>query len=213
MKFNKFLIKKEVSTEFKNNSSLYLITPTMTVLIIVFPILAENRFAIDEDLFIIIQILFLILFSTLFSIRNPIDNQKLSRELNFAKITRSEYFINKISSEFFIYFPQILLFSALYSVFTNTSVKTSVFYFILTIIFFSVNTVMINIIFQMFTSFNNKFVQFILIVPIYMAFSFFIAPIWLGINQELINIYLMLYLGITILIFSFTNIYLERNKK
>lgn len=213
MKFNKFLIKKEVSTEFKNNSSLYLITPTMTVLIIVFPILAENRFAIDEDLFIIIQILFLILFSTLFSIRNPIDNQKLSRELNFAKITRSEYFINKISSEFFIYFPQILLFSVLYSVFTNTSVKTSVFYFILTIIFFSVNTVMINIIFQMFTSFNNKFVQFILIVPIYMAFSFFIAPIWLGINQELINIYLMLYLGITILIFSFTNIYLERNEK
>ena len=213
MKFNKFLIKKEVSTEFKNNSSLYLITPTMTVLIIVFPILAENRFAIDEDLFIIIQILFLILFSTLFSIRNPIDNQKLSRELNFAKITRSEYFINKISSEFFIYFPQILLFSVLYSVFTNTSVKTSVFYFILTIIFFSVNTVMINIIFQMFTSFNNKFVQFILIVPIYMAFSFFIAPIWLGINQELINIYLMLYLGITILMFSFTNIYLERNEK
>jgi hypothetical protein len=213
MKFNKFLIKKEVSTEFKNNSSLYLITPTMTVLIIVFPILAENRFAIDEDLFIIIQILFLILFSTLFSIRNPIDNQKLSRELNFAKITRSEYFINKISSEFFIYFPQILLFSVLYSVFTNTSVKTSVFYFILTIIFFSVNTVMINIIFQMFTSFNNKFVQFILIVPIYMALSFFIAPIWLGINQELINIYLMLYLGITILIFSFTNIYLERNEK
>jgi len=213
MKFNKFLIKKEVSTEFKNNSSLYLITPTMTVLIIVFPILAENRFAIDEDLFIIIQILFLILFSTLFSIRNPIDNQKLSRELNFAKITRSEYFINKVSSEFFIYFPQILLFSVLYSVFTNTSVKTSVFYFILTIIFFSVNTVMINIIFQMFTSFNNKFVQFILIVPIYMAFSFFIAPIWLGINQELINIYLMLYLGITILIFSFTNIYLERNEK
>ena len=213
MKFNKFLIKKEVSTEFKNNSSLYLITPTMTVLIIVFPILAENRFAIDEDLFIIIQILFLILFSTLFSIRNPIDNQKLSRELNFAKITRSEYFINKISSEFFIYLPQILLFSVLYSVFTNTSVKTSVFYFILTIIFFSVNTVMINIIFQMFTSFNNKFVQFILIVPIYMAFSFFIAPIWLGINQEIINIYLMLYLGITILIFSFTNIYLERNEK
>ena len=213
MKFNKFLIKKEVSTEFKNNSSLYLITPTMTVLIVVFPILAENRFAIDEDLFIIIQILFLILFSTLFSIRNPIDNQKLSRELNFAKITRSEYFINKISSEFFIYFPQILLFSVLYSVFTNTSVKTGVFYFILTIIFFSVNTVMINIIFQMFTSFNNKFVQFILIVPIYMALSFFIAPIWLGINQELINIYLMLYLGITILIFSFTNIYLERNKK
>ena len=213
MKFNKFLIKKEVSTEFKNNSSLYLITPTMTVLIIVFPILAENRFAIDEDLFIIIQILFLILFSTLFSIRNPIDNQKLSRELNFAKITRSEYFINKISSEFFIYFPQILLFSVLYSVFTNTSVKTSVFYFILTIIFFSVNTVMINIIFQMFTSFNNKFVQFILIVPIYMALSFFIAPIWLGINQELINIYLMLYLGITILIFSFTNIYLQRNEK
>ena len=213
MKFNKYLIKKEVFTEFRNNSSLYLITPTMTVLIIVFPILAENRFAIDEDLFIIIQILFLILFSTLFSIRNPIDNQKLSRELNFAKITRSEYFINKISSEFFIYFPQILLFSVLYSVFTNTSVKTGVFYFILTIIFFSVNTVMINIIFQMFTSFNNKFVQFILIVPIYMAFSFFIAPIWLGINQELINIYLMLYLGITIFMFSFTNINLERSEK
>ena len=56
MKFNKYLIKKELLTEFRNNSSLYLITPTMTVLIVVFPILAENRFAIDEDLFIIIHI-------------------------------------------------------------------------------------------------------------------------------------------------------------
>ena len=213
MKLNKSLIKKEILSEYRNNSSLFLITPTMCVLIIVFPILAENRFAIDEDLFIIIQILFLILFSTLFSIRNPINQKSLTKELNFAYIKKSEYFISKITSEFLIYFPQILLFSVLYSAFTNTSVKTSVLYFILTIIFFSVNTVMVNIIFQMFTSFNNKFVQFILIVPTYMAFSFFVAPIWLGINQELINIYLMLYLGITILIFSFTNIYLQRNEK
>ena len=212
MKFNKYLIKKEVFTEFRNNSSLYLITPTMTVLIIVFPILAENRFAIDEDLFIIIQILFLILFSTLFSIRNPINQKSLTKELNFAYIKKSEYFISKITSEFLIYFPQILLFSILFSVFTNSSVKTNIFTFILTLIFFSINTVMVNIIFQMFTSFNNRFVQFILIVPIYMALSFFIAPIWLGINLHLTNIYLLMYLGITIVIYSYTSFYLERGK-
>ena len=212
MKFNKYLIKKELFTEFRNNSSLYLITPTMTVLIIVFPILAENRFAIDEDLFIIIQILFLILFSTLFSIRNPINQKSLTKELNFAYIKKSEYFISKITSEFLIYFPQILLFSILFSVFTNSSVKTNIFTFILTLSFFSINTVMVNIIFQMFTSFNNRFVQFILIVPIYMALSFFIAPIWLGINLHLTNIYLLMYLGITIVIYSYTSFYLERGK-
>ena len=58
MKFNKLLIRKEILSEYRNNSSLFLITPTMCVLIIVFPLLAENRFAIDEDLFIITQILF-----------------------------------------------------------------------------------------------------------------------------------------------------------
>ena len=212
MKFNKSLIKKETISEYRNNSSLFLITPTMCVLIIVFPILAENRFAIDEDLFIIIQILFLILFSTLFSIRNPINQKSLTKELNFAYIKKSEYFISKITSEFLIYFPQILLFSILFSVFTNSSVKTNIFTFILTLIFFSINTVMVNIIFQMFTSFNNRFVQFILIVPIYMALSFFIAPIWLGINLDLTNIYLLMYLGITIVIYSYTSFYLERGK-
>ena len=212
MKFNKSLIKKEILSEYRNNSSLFLITPTMCVLIIVFPILAENRFAIDEDLFIIIQILFLILFSTLFSIRNPINQKSLTKELNFAYIKKSEYFISKITSEYLIYFPQILLFSILFSVFTNSSVKTNIFTFILTLIFFSINTVMVNIIFQMFTSFNNRFVQFILIVPIYMALSFFIAPIWLGINLHLTNIYLLMYLGITIVIYSYTSFYLERGK-
>jgi len=212
MKLNKSLIKKETLSEYRNNSSLFLITPTMCVLIIVFPILAENRFAIDEDLFIIIQILFLILFSTLFSIRNPINQKSLTKELNFAYIKKSEYFISKITSEFLIYFPQILLFSILFSVFTNSSVKTNIFTFILTLIFFSINTVMVNIIFQMFTSFNNRFVQFILIVPIYMALSFFIAPIWLGINLHLTNIYLLMYLGITIVIYSYTSFYLERGK-
>ena len=212
MKLNKSLIKKEILSEYRNNSSLFLITPTMCVLIIVFPILAENRFAIDEDLFIIIQILFLILFSTLFSIRNPINQKSLTKELNFAYIKKSEYFISKITSEFLIYFPQILLFSILFSVFTNSSVKTNIFTFILTLIFFSINTVMVNIIFQMFTSFNNRFVQFILIVPIYMALSFFIAPIWLGINLDLTNIYLLMYLGITIVIYSYTSFYLERGK-
>jgi len=212
MKFNKQLIRKEIISEYRNNSSLFLITPTMCVLIIVFPILAENRFAIDEDLFIIVQILFLILFSTLFSIRNPINQINLKKELNFAYIKKSEYFISKLTSEFLIYFPQILLFSILFSVVTNSSVKTNIFTFILTLIFFSVNTVMVNIIFQMFTSFNNRFVQFILIVPIYMALSFFIAPIWLGVNLELTNIYLLLYLGITIVIYSYTRFYLERGK-
>ena len=212
MKINKSLIRKEILSEYRNNSSLFLITPTMCVLIIVFPILAENRFAIDEDLFIIIQILFLILFSTLFSIRNPINHRSLTRELNFAYIKKSEYFLGKICSEFLIYFPQILLFSILFSVVTNSNVKTNIFTFILTLVFFSVNTVMVNIIFQMFTSFNNRFVQFILIVPIYMALSFFIAPIWLGVNLELTNIYLLLYLGITIVIYSYTRFYLERGK-
>ena len=49
MKMNKHIIKKELLVELKNSSSLFLITPTMTVLIIIFPILIENRFAVDED--------------------------------------------------------------------------------------------------------------------------------------------------------------------
>ena len=64
----KFIIKKELNLELRNNTSLFLITPTMCVLIIVFPILSENRFRVENDMFVIVQLLFLIIFTTLFSV-------------------------------------------------------------------------------------------------------------------------------------------------
>ena len=212
MNINKDILKKEILIELKNSSSLFLITPTMSVLIIVFPILIENRFAVDGDLFIISHLLFLIIFATLFAIRKPIILENLIKELNFGNYLRIEFFNSKSLAEFLIFLPQIFILNILFSAFTNSSVNVSIFYFILSIIFFALNASMINIIFQIFTSFNNRFVQFILIVPIYLALSFFIGPLWLGIEQEIANIYLLMYLGITIFIYAITNYYLERDK-
>lgn len=211
MNINKDILKKEILIELKNSSSLFLITPTMSVLIIVFPILIENRFAVDGDLFIISHLLFLIIFATLFAIRKPIILENLIKELNFGNYLRIEFFNSKSLAEFLIFLPQIFILNILFSAFTNSSVNVSIFYFILSIIFFALNASMINIIFQIFTSFNNRFVQFILIVPIYLALSFFIGPLWLGIGQEIANIYLLMYLGITIFIYAITNYYLERD--
>ena len=211
MFINNFLIKKELLNEYRNNTSLFLITPTIAVLVLVFPILSENRFVIDDDFFIINQLLFLLFFSTLFSIRNPLNQAKLRRELNFANIERHYFFRYKTISEFIIYFPQALILLALFSVFTNTGIKSNPIYFVLTIVFFSLNSIMINIIFQMFTAFSNRFVQFILIVPVFMSLSFFVAPIWLGINPNLTNIYLMMYLGITLLVSAYTNWILQKD--
>ena len=212
MNINKDILKKEILIELKNSSSLFLITPTMSVLIIVFPILIENRFAVDGDLFIISHLLFLIIFATLFAIRKPIILENLIKELNFGNYLRIEFFNSKSLAEFLIFLPQIFILNILFSAFTNSSVNVSIFYFILSVIFFALNASMINIIFQIFTSFNNRFVQFILIVPIYLALSFFIGPLWLGIEQEIANIYLLMYLGITIFIYAITNYYLERDK-
>ena len=210
MNMNKHIIKKELLVEFKNSSSLFLITPTMTVLIIIFPILIENRFAVDEDLFIVSHLLFLILFSTLFAIRKPIILERLIRELNFGNYKKIEFFNSKVVSEFIIFLPQIIILNILYSAFTNSTVNVSIVYFLFSIIFFAINASMINIIFQIFTSFNNRFVQFILITPMYLALSFFIGPLWLGLGQDIANIYILMYLGITVLIFAVTNFYLER---
>ena len=210
MKMNKRIIKKELLVELKNSSSLFLITPTMTVLIIIFPILIENRFAVDEDLFIVSHLLFLIIFSTLFAIRKPIILERLIRELNFGNYKKIEFFNSKVVSEFIIFLPQIIILNILYSAFTNSSVNVSIVYFLFSIIFFAINASMINIIFQIFTSFNNRFVQFILITPMYLALSFFIGPLWLGLGQDIANIYLLMYLGITVLIFAIANFYLER---
>ena len=210
MNMNKHIIKKELLVEFKNSSSLFLITPTMTVLIIIFPILIENRFAVDEDLFIVSHLLFLIIFSTLFAIRKPIILERLIRELNFGNYKKIEFFNSKVVSEFIIFLPQIIILNILYSAFTNSSVNVSIVYFLFSIIFFAINASMINIIFQIFTSFNNRFVQFILITPMYLALSFLIGPLWLGLGQDIANIYLLMNLGITVLIFAVTNFYLER---
>ena len=210
MNINKNILKKEILVEIKNSSSLFLITPTMSVLIIIFPILIENRFAVDEDLFIISHLLFLIIFSTLFAIRKPIILNQLIKELNFGNYKKIEFFNSKSLAEFLIFLPQIFILNILFSAFTNSSVNVSILYFMISIVFFAINASMINIIFQIFTSFNNRFVQFILIVPMYLALSFFIGPLWLGLGQELANIYLLMYLGITIVIFATTNYYIEK---
>ena len=208
----KYIIKKELNLEFRNNTSLFLITPTMCVLIIIFPILSENRFRVENDIFVIVQLLFLIIFTTLFSIRNPLEEQALIKELNFGTIKKLDYFYSKTISEFGIFYPQILLLLILFSGFTNTSINNSIIYIIFSVLFFCLNAIMVNLFFQMFTSFNSRFVQFILIVPIYIGFAILIAPIWLGVNQEISNIYLLMLLGITMIIYAFTNFYIRKSQ-
>ena len=208
----KYIIKKELNLEFRNNTSLFLITPTMCVIIIVFPILSENRFRVENDVFVIVQLLFLIIFTTLFSIRNPLEEQALIKELNFGAIKKIDYFYSKTISELGIFYPQIILLLILFSGFTNTSINNSIIYIIFSVLFFCLNAIMVNLFFQMFTSFNSRFVQFILIVPIYIGFAILIAPIWLGVNQEISNIYIMMFLGITMVIYSFTNFYLRKSQ-
>ena len=208
----KFIIKKELNLELRNNTSLFLITPTMCVLIIVFPILSENRFRVENDMFVIVQLLFLIIFTTLFSIRNPLEEQTLIKELNFGSIKKIDYFYSKTISELGIFYPQIILLLILFSGFTNTSINNSIIYIIFSVLFFCLNAIMVNLFFQMFTSFNSRFVQFILIVPIYIGFAILIAPMWLGVNQEISNIYLLTLLGITMIIYSFTNFYLRKSQ-
>lgn len=207
---NIYLIKKELIIEYRNNVSLFIITPTVAVLILMFPILSENRFVVDDNFFTINKLLFLIFFTTLFSIRSPLNQKQLTRELNFGNITRKNFFLFKTISEFIIFMPQSIILLLSFSIFTNTGLQNHILYFGISIIFFSLNSIMINLILQMFTSFNNRFVQFILMVPVLMSLSFFIAPIWLGINPNLTNIYLMMYLGITLLVFSYTSWFLER---
>lgn len=208
----KFIIKKELNLELRNNTSLFLITPTMCVLIIVFPILSENRFRVENDMFVIVQLLFLIIFTTLFSIRNPLEEQTLIKELNFGSIKKIDYFYSKTISELGIFYPQIIFLLILFSGFTNTSINNSIIYIIFSVLFFCLNAIMVNLFFQMFTSFNSRFVQFILIVPIYIGFAILIAPMWLGVNQEISNIYLIMLLGITMIIYSFTNFYLRKSQ-
>jgi hypothetical protein len=208
----KFIIKKELNLELRNNTSLFLITPTMCVLIIVFPILSENRFRVENDMFVIVQLLFLIIFTTLFSIRNPLEEQALIKELNFGSIKKIDYFYSKTISELGIFYPQIIFLLILFSGFTNTSINNSIIYIIFSVLFFCLNAIMVNLFFQMFTSFNSRFVQFILIVPIYIGFAILIAPMWLGVNQEISNIYLLMLLGITMIIYSFTNFYLRKSQ-
>ena len=208
----KYIIKKELNLEFRNNTSLFLITPTMCVIIIVFPILSENRFRVENDVFVIVQLLFLIIFISLYSIRNPLEEQALIKELNFGAIKKIDYFYSKTISELGIFYPQIILLLILFSGFTNTSINNSVIYIIFSVLFFCLNAIMVNLFFQMFTSFNSRFVQFILIVPIYIGFAILIAPIWLGVNQEISNIYLLMFLGITMIIYSFTNFYSRKSQ-
>ena len=207
---NKNIILKEFKVELRNNTSLFLITPTMSVLVILFPILTENRFQVDEDIFNIVRLLFLIIFITLFSIRRPLNENVLIREINFVGINKKTYFDNKSISELIILYPQVILFMVLFTIFTNTFINSSVPVLLLSSLFFSFNSILTNIYFQISTAFNSRFVQLIIIVPIYIGLSILIAPLWLGLYQEMINIYYMIYLGISLLIYSFISYMIQK---
>jgi len=207
---NKNIILKEFKVELRNNTSLFLITPTMSVLVILFPILAENRFQVDEDIFNIVRLLFLIIFITLFSIRRPLNENVLIREINFVGINKKTYFDNKSISELIILYPQVILFMVLFTIFTNTFINSSVPVLLLSSLFFSFNSILTNIYFQISTAFNSRFVQLIIIVPIYIGLSILIAPLWLGLYQEMINIYYMIYIGISLLIYSFISYMIQK---
>lgn len=207
---NKNIILKEFKVELRNNTSLFLITPTMSVLVILFPILAENRFQVDEDIFNIVRLLFLIIFITLFSIRRPLNENVLIREINFVGINKKTYFDNKSISELIILYPQVILFMVLFTIFTNTFINSSVPVLLLSSLFFSFNSILTNIYFQISTTFNSRFVQLIIIVPIYIGLSILIAPLWLGLYQEMINIYYMIYIGISLLIYSFISYMIQK---
>ena len=207
---NKNIILKEFKVELRNNTSLFLITPTMSVLVILFPILAENRFQVDEDIFNIVRLLFLIIFITLFSIRRPLNENVLIREINFVGINKKTYFDNKSISELIILYPQVILFMVLFTIFTNTFINSSVTVLLLSSLFFSFNSILTNIYFQISTAFNSRFVQLIIIVPIYIGLSILIAPLWLGLYQEMIIIYYMIYLGISLLIYSFISYMIQK---
>jgi hypothetical protein len=207
---NKNIILKEFKVELRNNTSLFLITPTMSVLVILFPILAENRFQVNEDIFNIVRLLFLIIFITLFSIRRPLNENVLIREINFVGINKKTYFDNKSISELIILYPQVILFMVLFTIFTNTFINSSVSVLLLSSLFFSFNSILTNIYFQISTAFNSRFVQLIIIVPIYIGLSILIAPLWLGLYQEMINIYYMIYLGISLIIYSFISYMIQK---
>ena len=207
---NKNIILKEFKVELRNNTSLFLITPTMSVLVILFPILAENRFQVDEDIFNIVRLLFLIIFITLFSIRRPLNENVLIREINFVGINKKTYFDNKSISELIILYPQVILFMVLFTIFTNTFINSSVPVLLLSSLFFSFNSILTNIYFQISTAFNSRFVQLIIIVPIYIGLSILIAPLWLGLYQEMIKIYYMIYIGISLLIYSFISYMIQK---
>lgn len=207
---NKNIILKEFKVELRNNTSLFLITPTMSVLVILFPILAENRFQVDEDIFNIVRLLFLIIFITLFSIRRPLNENVLIREINFVGINKKTYFDNKSISELIILYPQVILFMVLFTIFTNTFINSSIPVLLLSSLFFSFNSILTNIYFQISTAFNSRFVQLIIIVPIYIGLSILIAPLWLGLYQEMIKIYYMIYLGISLLIYSFISYMIQK---
>lgn len=207
---NKNIILKEFKVELRNNTSLFLITPTMSVLVILFPILAENRFQVDEDIFNIVRLLFLIIFITLFSIRRPLNENVLIREINFVGINKKTYFDNKSISELIILYPQVILFMVLFTIFTNTFINSSVPVLLFSSLFFSFNSILTNIYFQISTAFNSRFVQLIIIVPIYIGLSILIAPLWLGLYQEMIKIYYMIYLGISLLIYSYISYMIQK---
>ena len=103
MNFNKLIFQKEIKLELRNNISLYLITPTLISLLILLPLLSQNKFFIDNDLFLILELLFLLIFSTLFSIRRNFDFKKIKRELNFAQYSFQNYFYSKLIAEIIIF--------------------------------------------------------------------------------------------------------------
>ena len=195
---------KELAIEKRRKQTLLVVIPISFAILLIFPLVVEGRSFVSKEILGAYHIVLLINLCLLFSTRSSDNNFDIKKINALAGVSQSEHFLGKIISEVVILFPSLILFDYLAIALTNHPIQTSISnYFIFTFLF-SISICAISIFVNFISDFDMKLLQLLILATVFIPLGLMMTPIWLGVSRELTSIYILMFIGVTLVLVGFS---------
>ena len=198
------VVIKELAIEKKRKQTILVVVPISFAILLIFPLIIEGRSFVSSEIIGTYHIVLSITLCLLFATRSSDNNFEIRKTNKFGDITASEHFLGKTISEISILFPALIIFDYLTIALTNHPIQSTVTEYLIFTILFSICICSISIYVNFISDLDTKLIQILILSTIFIPLGLIMTPIWLGVSPELTSIYMLMFIGVTLILVGFS---------
>tara|TARA_B100000029_G_C17249590_1_gene842226 strand:- start:129 stop:785 length:657 start_codon:yes stop_codon:yes gene_type:complete len=198
------VVIKELAIEKKRKQTILVVVPISFAILLIFPLIIEGRSFVSSEIIGTYHIVLSITLCLLFATRSSDNNFEIKKTNKFGDITASEHFLGKTISEISILFPALIIFDYLTIALTNHPIQSTVTEYLIFTILFSICICSISIYVNFISDLDTKLIQILILSTIFIPLGLIMTPIWLGVSPELTSIYMLMFIGVTLILVGFS---------